>query len=313
MKKIISSFTFILVSFVFLTYDHVCQYLSKVIRPPQTWEKEYDSYREFSHAYPSKFNQQDRDYAVICVGGSQTSFQHAATLGSRLQLSEPQKLAYGFEQKEFLEAFKIFALDPQDCDFYFFQPAYYSKAQLCIEDIVNFAEEISKSNKKIILYGYSLGGGMIMQAALELKQKNISVPFIINSRSFSSLGAAAAIKVLASKDTREISQPLFLVSKYIFNCVGAFYGQWDLNSEKALEKIINFNNKAHSELHISKILIAGHDFDSVFGSQANFHRSIKQNLEHIYVFVDKNEKLSKENNHFYPSKIDESTQLHRFC
>lgn len=153
--------------------------------------------------------------------------------------------------------------NPPKVAIHFFHPGYSRNAHDLVHNIANYAERLSNQypNSKLILAGYSLGGGLVARAALELKKHHSKVRFnIIISRSFHSIGSA----VLGSSHVGV---------RKVFNLFLRSLGGWNISSYDALRAIQRIEKESNVS-DKSKIIIMEHKYDTVLkdGGLFNFFK-----------------------------------------
>lgn len=117
-------------------------------------------------------------------------------------------------------------------------PGYSHNASVLVNRIVEHVKEIHHQHPNInfILSGLTLGGALSMLAAQTLKKEGIDVD-VINTRSFSSIGAV----VLSNIDERNPKKFLGGILHKLLNCLLKICGNWDLHAQRALDSIASMD------------------------------------------------------------------------
>ena len=243
--------------FLGVVFTYVLRYLlSRVIRPA-VWFDDNNEKHSFNISSHSQDNPNIK-YDLIVLGGNAVTSEEIIERGYPLkcQYQEPADAA-----KRLYSDFTLRSADAtlRSADATYYHPSYATSAYTLSNEVVDYALTVHKKNRKLIIAGISLGGGIAAQAVLKLKSHGINADYI-GIRTFSSIGQVIPhIFGITSLPT---------ILPNIFNGILSSFGGWDLNTRQAIQKIVEIDqNKLETEK--TKIFIAGYKSDSVLGQRGS--------------------------------------------
>ena len=283
-------YAFIILSILAMLSIGLRALFSYIIRPAVFFDKPEHQSRSYGQAYHTPGLNKDPQYNVICLLGNADTFGQVEYINEETQrLSDvPSSLDdINYAVKTLYPQYSI-----KEHGISYYQPAYHHSAERCVNEIVKHVEKNKGENKATVLVGISLGGAFAALAVEKLKRIGIDID-LISLRSFQSIGAVATSLVRLDPNSGIGS----VLIKPLLDTTLNMFGGWNLNAYQAIKNIEKLNehveSQAHTDRKASRILIAGHQNDSLLGKGSLHFKYKKKQKQFRKIFVSSTDKSPK--------------------